>query len=104
MKTGGPEITETDAIEQFRSALESRDIVPPLSLAGDGKLHRCDAVGRGGKGDAAYLLYLDALAAGGFENHRDGRGWETWRADIGRRLLTPQEEEEGRRRVEAARI
>ena len=95
-------VSATDAIVQFRSALESRDILPPHNLIGDGKLHRCDAKARGGKGDAAYILHLDGLPAGGFENHRDGIGWETWRADLGR-LLTPTEEEEGRRRIAAAR-
>src|SRR5947207_1385503 len=98
-----PDITEAEAIEQFRSALERRDIVPPHRLIGDGGLHRCDAVGGGGKGDAAYILHLDGLPAGGFENHRDGIGWENWRASIGRRL-TPKETKEGQRRVEAALI
>lgn len=97
-----PEITEAEAIGQFRSALESRDIVPPPNLIDDGGLHRCDAAGRGGKGDAVYILHLDGLPAGGFENHRDGIGWEPWRADLGR-LLTPAEQEEGQRRVEAVR-
>ena len=34
---------------QFRAVLARRDIVTPASLIADGKLHRCDAVGRGGK-------------------------------------------------------
>jgi putative DNA primase/helicase len=71
-------------IEQFRDGLQRRNIIPPTPIIGDGKLRRCDAEGRNGKGDAAYLLHLDGIPAGGFENHRDGLGWETWRADIGR--------------------
>ena len=78
---------------QFRAALAHRDIVPPDELIADGKLHRCDAVGRGGKGDAAYVLHLDGVSAGGFQNWRDGIGWQDWRADIGR-SLSPAEQEE----------
>ena len=86
---------------QFRAALERRGIVTPARLIADGKLHRCDAVGRGGKGDAAYVLHLDGVSAGGFQNWRDGIGWQDWRADIGR-SLSPAEEEEHRRRIEIA--
>ncbi|MFL5251653.1 MAG: toprim domain-containing protein [Rhodopila sp.] len=86
---------------QFRAALVRRDIVAPAHLIADGKLHRCDAVGRGGKGDAAYVLHLDGVPAGGFQNWRDGLGWEDWRANIGR-LLSPAEQEECRHRAEAA--
>jgi putative DNA primase/helicase len=69
------------AVEQFRDALLHRNIVPPAEIIGDGKLRRCDAEGRNGKGDAAYLLHLDGIPAGGFENHRDGLGRENWRSD-----------------------
>jgi len=75
-----------DPIGQFRAALQRRNIIPPLEIISDGKLRRCDAEGCNGKGDAAYLLHLNGIPAGGFENHRDGLGWENWRADLGRRL------------------
>ena len=75
-----------DAIEQFRDALVRRNIIPPAEIIGDGKLRRCDAEGHNGKGDAAYLLHLDGIPAGILENHRDGLGWEKWRADLGRPL------------------
>lgn len=90
----------SDPIERFRDALRHRAIIPPPQILGDGRLHRCDAEGRNGKGDAAYLLHLDGIPAGGFENHRDGSGWETWRADIGR-TLTPAEDAAHRANVEA---
>src|SRR5262245_42096896 len=32
---------------------------------------------------AGYLLHLNSIPAGGFQNWRDGLGWEKWRADIG---------------------
>ncbi len=67
-----------DAISQFRIAMGERQIIPPVEIITDGKIHRCDAEGKNGRGDAAYLLHLDGVAAGGLENHRDGRGWENW--------------------------
>jgi putative DNA primase/helicase len=90
-----------DPVQQFRNALAARGIIPPKDLIADGRLHRCDAEGRGGKGDAAYLLHLDGIAAGGFENWRDGFDWENWRADIGR-TLTPGEEAAHREQIKAA--
>ena len=67
-------------IEQFKVAMATRDIIPPSDLMTDGRLHRCDAAGKNGRNDASYLLHLDGCPAGGFENHRDGQGWQDWRA------------------------
>ena len=54
--------------------------------------------------DGAYLLHLDGpIAAGGFQNHTDGRGWEDWRDDKGRQL-TAHEEASYQERIEAARV
>jgi len=80
-----------DAIEQFRAALAGRGIIPPEQLLTDGRLHRCDAEGKHGKKDAAYVLHLDGLPAGGFENHRDGQGWENWHAETGRTLSAAEQ-------------
>jgi len=88
------------AIDQFRTAAEARGLLLPDRLQTDGKLHRCDAEGGKGKRDGAYLLHLDGIPAGGFQNWRDGLGWEDWRTDIGRRL-TPDEEVAHRAKVEA---
>lgn len=90
-------------LDQFRAALLARDIIPPDPIVADGRLHRCHAAGRNGRGDAAYVLHLDGLPAGGFENHRDGRDWETWRFDLGR-TLTAAEREAFARVTQAARI
>ena len=92
----------TNPIDQFRTALSARGILAPAEIRADGVLHRCDADGKGGKNDAAYLLHLDGIPAGGFENHRDGLGWENWRTDIGR-TMTAAEEAEHRTKVEALR-
>ncbi|MDP1650965.1 MAG: DUF927 domain-containing protein [Rubrivivax sp.] len=81
-----------EPVDQFRAALARRGIVPKgEEIVADGRLHRCDAEGRGGRGDAAYVLHLGKVPAGGFQNWRDGGGWETWRADIGRTLTTDEE-------------
>jgi phage/plasmid primase-like uncharacterized protein len=40
-------------LDQFRAALRARDIVPPEPLLADGRLHRCHAAGRNGRGAGA---------------------------------------------------
>jgi len=79
-----------EVLDQFRRALQGRDILPPREILADGRLHRCDAEGQNGRGDAVYVLHLDGIPAGGFRNWRDGLGWENWRADLGTRF-TPAE-------------
>jgi hypothetical protein len=74
-----------EVIDRFRAALAARDIIPPVEIIADGRIHRCDAAGRNGKGDAAYLLNVNDPPVGGFENWRDGKGWETWRCDAHRK-------------------
>jgi uncharacterized protein (DUF927 family)/phage/plasmid primase-like uncharacterized protein len=92
----------SDPMQQFRDALAGRNIVPPTELLADGNLHRCDAEGRGGKGDAAYLLHMDGIPTGGFKNWRDGQDWQNWRADVGR-PLTSAEEAAHQAKIEAVR-
>lgn len=89
-----------DPIAQFRDALAQRGIAVPAEIIADGRLHRCDAEGKHGKGDAAYLLHANGIPAGGCQNWRDGLGWEDWRADIGR-PLTASERTAQRAKVEA---
>jgi hypothetical protein len=84
-----PSFSVGAVLDQFRAALLARDIIPPEPIVAGGRLHRCHAAGRNGRGDAAYVLHLDGLPAGGFENHRDGRDWEAWRFDLGRTPTTP---------------
>ncbi len=91
-----------DAIEAFRAALAARGLVPPDELIADGRIHRCDvAAGKRGNGDGAYLLHTDGVPAGGYQNHRDGLGWQNWRAPL-RRMLTAPEMAAHRARMEAA--
>jgi putative DNA primase/helicase len=65
-----------DPVQQFREALSRRGITVPREVIADGRLHRCDAQCRNGKGDAAYLLHLNGIPVGGFQNWRDGIGWQ----------------------------
>jgi putative DNA primase/helicase len=90
----------SDPIQQFRLFAASRGLILPDYPIGDGAIHRCDVEGKGGKGDGAYLLHLDGIPAGGCENHKDGIGWENWRADLGREI-TPDEESAHRQRIKA---
>jgi putative DNA primase/helicase len=73
--TGAPEA-------QFIDAAAERGLII-RNLIADGEIHRVDVQGgRRGKGDGAYLLHLDGIPAGGFQNHRDGLGWTRWRTDL----------------------
>jgi putative DNA primase/helicase len=91
-----------DALDQFREAMTLRGLIPPVDLLADGKLYRCNVEGRGGESDGAYLLHLDGFPAGGFENHKDGLGWENWRMDQGR-AMTEDEKKAHHAHVEAMR-
>ncbi|MDG4561168.1 MAG: AAA family ATPase [Candidatus Competibacter sp.] len=88
-----------DVLEQFRAALEGRGIIPPATIVADGHLHRCDTEGRNGKGDGAYIFFADSHPAGGFQNWRDGAGWENWQADRADR--DPAADREWRARLDA---
>jgi putative DNA primase/helicase len=79
-----------------------RGLIPLVDLQADGKLHRCNVEGRGGESDGAYLLHLDGFPAGGFENHKDGHGWENWRMNQDR-AMSPEDEKVYRAHVEAMR-
>jgi len=96
-----------EILDQFRRALQGRDILPPREILADGRMHRCDAEGKNGRGDAVYVLHLDGIPAGGFRNWRDGLGWENWRAmsadrqaDLGTRF-TPAELSAHQKTIEA---
>ena len=90
----------SDPVQQFRDAMAARDLIAPADLIADGTIHRCDTNdGPRGRGDGSYVLHLDGIAAGGFENWRDGRGWENWRADSDR-SMTPEEREAFRVQIE----
>jgi putative DNA primase/helicase len=91
-----------NSLSSFRRALVNRHIVPPETLNADGLLHRCDAAGRHGRHDAAYVLHLDGTPAGGFINWQDGKGWEPWRLDQ-TSPLDPAQRSQWLARVQAGR-
>ena len=65
------------AQDAFRAAMVAAGIVPPEHLEADGRIHRCDVEGKRGKKDAAYLLHLDGVPAGGFQDWHGGE-WCDW--------------------------
>jgi putative DNA primase/helicase len=89
-------------LDEFRHAMRRRGLIPPERIEADGRIHRCDIDARHGKGDGAYLLRLDGVAAGGFQNWQDGAGWDDWHTeDPG--ALTPQERAMQAQVIERAR-
>ncbi len=79
----------SEIIDQFRRAIEARDMCPGEIIA-DGNIHRCDTIGKRGKRNGAYVLHLDGLPAGWFTNHADGLGGENWHSESSDKLTTSQ--------------
>lgn len=80
----------SNAIEQFRDAIEAKGLTPPAAIVPDGTLHRFASNGTSGDDAGWYVLYGDNIPAGAFGCWRAGVN-EHWRADIGR-SLTPAEQ------------
>ena len=76
---------------EFEAAMAAAGLeVPHGGVVADGAIHRCNANGKGGKGDGAYQLHLDGVPCGWFQDHRDGVGPRRWHARTGQKL-TPAE-------------
>ena len=92
------------ALNLFRAAAATRGLSLDGDIRADGCLHRCAVEGgKSGRTDGSYLLHLDGIAAGGFQNFRDGLGWQDWRAETSIEL-SAAERAEWRRRMDAARL
>ena len=91
----------SEIIDQFRRAIATRGLYTSEIIA-DGKIHRCNTEGKQGKRNGAYILHLDGLPAGGFQNHADGLGWEAWHAE-GSNTMTTTQLAEARRLINEAR-
>ena len=97
-----PDITQTDAVEQFRRAMRSAGIEPPEVIEETGERPKRFST-NGKKSDDAgwYVFHADNIPAGAFGDWRTGAEY-TWRADVGR-PLTPAEDAACRQREAAAR-
>jgi len=80
-----------DVTEAFRRAAAGVGVLVP-NLPVIGEIARCGVEGAERERDGAYILHLDGLPAGGFQNFKDGRGWVKWRFEGGARVFrTPEE-------------
>lgn len=71
-----------DVLAAFETACAARGILPPKDgWVLTGKIARTGTDEKPRGKDASYLLHIDQFPAGGFENHRDGLGWQDWRYD-----------------------
>lgn len=97
-----PILSVTEAVEQFKAAMQAAGIQPPdlIEPTGD-KPKRFSTNGKKKNRDDAgwYTFHADGIPAGAYGDFRTGIEG-TWCADIGRRL-TAEEEADHRRRVEA---
>ncbi len=96
-------MTEFDVIDAFRAAAAARGIDLPAQLDTDGTLRRCGTTEKPHARDAAYLLHMDGIPAGGFENHRDGAGWENWCAKTDNQMSDLERREHQERMAAAKR-
>lgn len=93
-----------DAIRAFEDAMRNRGIIPPPGgIVADGKIKRCAVEGAPHKKDGSILLFGDQPISGGFQNWRDGKGWENWTSGNGNGdglKLTEEEVREAKARQE----
>ena len=108
-----------DVIDEFRTAMARAGITVRGEIIADGRIHRANSKGKGGKNDAAYLLHLDHPVNGGWCDWRTGGEWEHWRpegagaltdedrarlADMRRRREAEEKRLRGEARIRARRI
>ena len=68
-----------DVLADFRRDAGECGLLLPDDLQADGELHRCPVSdGKHGARDGAYLLHLDGVPAGGFQNWANGQRWQDW--------------------------
>lgn len=81
MKTS--DYPNTEAVDQFRQAMQSAGIHFSAEIIADGKLHRFHIEGhKRGSNNGAYVLHLDGCPAGWFMNYTTGLS-QTWRSGNG---------------------
>jgi P4 family phage/plasmid primase-like protien len=71
-------LTAADSLARFRAAMLERGLSPE-EIVEDGELHRFRTIdGKPGTKGGAYNYHPDGIAAGGFQNWEDGKGWQDW--------------------------
>ena len=88
--------------DQFRDALQQRGLVLQTASRPTEATPLRRPGARRPAYDGAYIIHPDDVPAGGMQNWADGRGWENWRADIGRPLKA-QEDAAHKAKVDAQR-
>lgn len=82
---------------EFRAHLARHGIETPDSILADGVLHRAHVAGhKAGSKNLAYVLHLDGIPCGWFQEHKSGQQG-TWKADGEARL-----DADSRARIESA--
>ena len=61
-----------DSIDQFRQAIESSGLTPPIVILDDGAIHRFSTSGKPTHKNGWYMLHTDGIAAGAFGDWREG--------------------------------
>jgi putative DNA primase/helicase len=89
-----------EVFDQFRDAMVGRGIIPPDDIIADGEIHRCGTREKPTGKNASYLLHLDGIPAGGFQDWSDGLDWKNWHVNIGC-PLTPGEKAALQKRAKA---
>ena len=88
----------------FTTAMVARGLIVPSTFQADGGTHRCDVQGASGEADGSYRFCLDAIPSGGFQNWKDGHGWQSWSFEFGPgALISPEKQNEMRKNAEALR-
>ena len=89
----------TDAISQFKAAIESSGLTPPKVIHDDGAIHRFSTNGKARDDSGWYSLHTDGLAAGVFGCWREGMQ-STWCAKSDT-AMTVAERDSHRQRIKA---
>ncbi len=87
-----PYVLPTSPTEQFREAMAARDLVPPESILGDGKIHRFSSSGEPKDTAGWYIFFEDDIPNGSFGDFRSGQIVKAWKANIGRDLTHEETE------------
>ena len=92
-------ITEGAVLDQFRAAMLAAGIDPPDKIIGDGQIHDFPTNGKKGDDAGRYLLHLDGVPNGWFQDHRQHAERIKFSVGDELRTLSREEAEANRRRI-----